>query len=72
GSLVRTQYLPPSLREIWGFCIINLMFAVYIQYSQSLDKYYVGCTSDVSERLKKHNTNHSGFTGKLDILKETT
>ncbi|MFD2162079.1 GIY-YIG nuclease family protein [Paradesertivirga mongoliensis] len=41
------------------------MFAVYILYSQSLDKYYVGCTSDVSERLKKHNTNHSGFTGKL-------
>jgi putative endonuclease len=29
-----------------------------------LDKYYVGHTSDdLSERLRKHNTNHKGFTG---------
>jgi len=37
----------------------------YILYSQSLDKFYVGHTSDeLSERLRKHLSNHSGFTSK--------
>jgi putative endonuclease len=40
------------------------MFLVYILYSASRDKYYVGCCEDVDKRLVKHNTNHSGFTGK--------
>ncbi|MBL0234508.1 MAG: GIY-YIG nuclease family protein [Chitinophagaceae bacterium] len=36
----------------------------YILFSPSKDKYYVGHTGDdISERLRKHNTNHSGFTG---------
>jgi len=38
----------------------------YIIYSQQLDKYYVGHTSNLDERLKKHNTNHKGFTGKAN------
>ena len=38
----------------------------YIIYSQQLDKYYVGHTSNLDERLKKHNTNHKGFTGKVN------
>ena len=38
--------------------------SVYILYSASLEKYYIGYTSDeMSERLRKHNTNHKGFTG---------
>ncbi len=33
----------------------------------SSDKYYVGCTGDVvSERLRRHNSNHSGYTGRSD------
>ncbi|MEB0303372.1 GIY-YIG nuclease family protein, partial [Mucilaginibacter sp. 5C4] len=40
------------------------MFFTYILYSQSLNKYYVGSTSNVEERLKKHNSNHKGFTGR--------
>ena len=37
----------------------------YILYSKDLDKYYVGHTCDVmDERLRKHNSNHKGFTGK--------
>lgn len=29
-----------------------------------LDKYYIGHTCDVlQERIRKHNTNHKGFTG---------
>ncbi len=41
------------------------MYFVYIIYSLSKDKYYVGACEDVNKRLVKHNTNHSGFTGKM-------
>ena len=40
------------------------MYFVYILHSQQLSKYYVGITDDVNGRLKKHLTNHKGFTGK--------
>ena len=40
------------------------MYFVYIIYSLAKDKYYVGSCEDVLKRLAKHNTNHSGFTGK--------
>jgi putative endonuclease len=41
------------------------MATVYILYSENLDRYYVGSTSStIEERLGKHLTNHSGFTGK--------
>ncbi len=40
------------------------MFHTYILYSKIKDKYYIGYTGDqLSERVKKHNTNHKGFTG---------
>jgi putative endonuclease len=35
-------------------------FACYIIYSKSLDRYYVGYSSDVSERIKLHNTGSFG------------
>src|SRR5947208_1973133 len=42
------------------------MFKVYILFSKKLDKFYVGFTGDqIAERIRKHNTNHSGFTGKI-------
>ena len=35
-------------------------------YSASADKYYIGHTTEpMEERLRKHNSNHNGFTGKL-------
>jgi putative endonuclease len=40
------------------------MHFVYVLYSSTRDKYYVGSCEDVDKRLVKHNTNHSGFTGK--------
>ena len=41
-------------------------FYVYILYSSTLDRYYIGHTGDdLQERLRKHNSNHKGFTGKL-------
>ena len=38
------------------------MFAVYILYSESLDKYYIGFTTDLEDRVYKHNNTHKGFT----------
>ena len=39
-------------------------FFVYILFSPSRNSYYIGITGDnLSERIRKHNTNHKGFTG---------
>ncbi len=47
------------------------MFYCYILYSQKLDKYYIGSTSDVDGRLQRHNTSRKGFTstGKPWVVK---
>jgi len=40
------------------------MYHLYILYSPIKDKYYIGSTSDeLSQRLRRHNSNHKGFTG---------
>ncbi|CAH0335095.1 hypothetical protein FVB9288_00715 [Flavobacterium sp. CECT 9288] len=41
------------------------MFHVYILFSRSQDKYYVGHTSMVlEERLRRHLSAHKGFTAR--------
>ena len=41
-----------------------MSFTVYILHSKTKDKFYIGYTSDeIEERIRKHNSNHSGFTG---------
>jgi putative endonuclease len=40
-----------------------MKYIVYILFSVTLNKYYIGYTSDLVERLRKHNSNHKGFTG---------
>ncbi len=36
----------------------------YILYSETKGKYYIGQTCDeLSDRIRRHNTNHKGFTG---------
>ena len=41
------------------------MAFTYILYSKTLDKYYIGSTEGTMEaRLKKHLSNHKGYTGK--------
>ena len=41
------------------------MYKVYILYSKSLDRYYIGHTGEsLEERLRKHLSNHRGFTSK--------
>jgi putative endonuclease len=40
---------------------------LYILYSASTDKYYIGHTCDTLEdRLRRHISNHKGFTGKAN------
>ncbi|MFM9911213.1 MAG: GIY-YIG nuclease family protein [Chitinophagaceae bacterium] len=40
------------------------MCTCYILYSFIRNKFYIGSTCDLlSERIRKHNTNHKGFTG---------
>ena len=41
-------------------------YCCYILYSKALDKYYIGHTAHISERLRKHKTKHKGFTGKTN------
>ena len=48
---------------------LNLLnvYTVYILFSAILNKYYIGYTGDnLNSRLKKHCSNHKGFTGKAD------
>jgi len=43
-----------------------MQFHVYILYSPTRDRYYIGHTGDdLNERLRRHNSNHKGFTGKI-------
>ena len=41
------------------------MYKTYVLFSKTCNQFYVGFTGDeMSERLRKHNCNHKGFTGK--------
>ncbi len=68
GSGVRIPQLPHQASKFSGlFCFIFLSFmccSFYILFSASRNAFYVGHTcDDLSERLRKHNSNHKGFTG---------
>ena len=42
-------------------CVCNIL------YSEKFGKFYIGHTCDeIAERLRKHNSNHKGFTGKVE------
>ena len=41
-----------------------MKYVVYILYSESLQKYYVGQTADVEARLNAHNSGKANFTSK--------
>jgi putative endonuclease len=40
------------------------MYYCYIIYSPSKDRYYIGSCENIEGRLRRHNSNHKGFTGK--------
>ena len=42
-------------------------YLTYILFSESLNKFYIGSTADsIEERIRRHNSNHSGFTGRTN------
>ena len=42
-----------------------MKYLVYILHSKELNRYYVGHTGEsITERLRKHLSNHSGYTSK--------
>jgi putative endonuclease len=49
------------------FALTSLtMFKFYILYSEGADKFYIGQTGDdLDQRLRRHLSNHSGFTAKV-------
>ncbi len=38
------------------------MYYCYILYSEKLDKYYIGSTSNIEGRILRHNSSNHGFT----------
>ncbi len=44
-------------------------FIVYIIYSSSKDKFYIGFTSNLEKRIIRHNQKSKGFTGSTNDWK---
>ncbi|MFM2207913.1 MAG: hypothetical protein RL213_1888, partial [Bacteroidota bacterium] len=54
---------PISSTKSPGYGAFSLnMFFVYILYSRSADRYYVGQTDNPEKRLSDHNAGISGYT----------
>ncbi|WP_246074151.1 GIY-YIG nuclease family protein [Flavobacterium daemonense] len=52
------------------FALYTFMnFIVYILFSESKNKFYIGFTSNLEERLVRHNQKSKGFTGNTDDWK---
>ncbi len=43
-----------------------MQYYMYILYSSKLDKYYVGSTNNIEDRLERHLLSKKGFTSKAD------
>jgi putative endonuclease len=41
-----------------------MSFKVYILWSEKLQKFYVGSTNDIENRLHRHNSGYQKFTSK--------
>jgi putative endonuclease len=46
-----------------------MLFIVYIIYSHIKDKYYIGFSSNLAERIIIHNQKSKGFTGNVNDWK---
>ena len=45
------------------------MYTTYILFSEQADRYYIGCTSDLTARIQKHNYKNKGFTNQASDWK---
>ncbi|WP_344757798.1 GIY-YIG nuclease family protein [Flavobacterium chungbukense] len=48
---------------------IFINFIVYILFSESKNRFYIGFTSNLTERLIRHNQKSKGFTGNVNDWK---
>ena len=46
-----------------------MLFIVYIIYSHIKDKYYIGFSSNLAERIIRHNQKSKSFTGNVNDWK---
>ena len=60
-SPVRIRYSPPNESHL-SWDLLFAMFIVYILYSLSADKYYIGSCEDLSQRIHQHNTGRNSST----------
>jgi putative endonuclease len=42
--------------------LLSMAFYIYILYSESHDKYYIGQTNDLNDRIRRHNCGFEKFT----------
>ena len=42
-----------------------MIYTVYILISEKRNRYYIGCTSNLSKRLVRHRQKSKGFTGSV-------
>ncbi len=64
---LETWYRDLRFPRHWCFSVVPnycLMFYVYILYSEKLDSYYAGSTSDLADRIRRHNSGQSNYTRK--------
>src|SRR5215831_10133703 len=54
------EYIPPLTTAV--LASFEMVFYVYIIYSEIYDKYYIGQTNDVADRLRRHNNGCEKFT----------
>ena len=66
GSNPATPTKPYRNVRLFLFNPLIMKYYFYILFSFQLDKFYIGHTANLQERIKKHNSNHKGFTGKAN------
>jgi len=58
---------PQEIKEFFVF--ISMVYKVYILFSESKNRFYVGFTSNLEERIVRHNQRSKGFTGSVNDWK---
>ena len=51
------------------FTLYAMNFIVYILFSERKNRFYIGFTSNLEERLIRHNQKSKGFTGNVNDWK---
>src|SRR5690554_5213437 len=71
--MVRIHYRPHNIQKLQRHFVaflLSMKFYFYILFSENANKFYIGhCDENINERLRKHNSNHKGFTGKWNDWK---